>query len=160
MGYRGYGLPMAVVLLKPELDQWQPGEHNGTFRGNNHAFVTATKALESYWADDAFEQHIATCAKQVSRSLALVLCRYPNLFEQLKGRGMMQGIACKSGEIASQIAEICFEQGLVIETAGPEDEVVKFFAPLTITASELDQGLSIFAKAAEITSTKLTKKVS
>ncbi|MCV5745750.1 aminotransferase class III-fold pyridoxal phosphate-dependent enzyme, partial [Escherichia coli] len=51
----GYGLPMAVVLLKPELDQWKPGEHNGTFRGNNHAFITAAKALEIYWSNDDFE---------------------------------------------------------------------------------------------------------
>lgn len=40
----GYGLPMALVLFKPELDVWGPGEHNGTFRGNNMAFVTARAA--------------------------------------------------------------------------------------------------------------------
>ncbi|MFC8586505.1 aspartate aminotransferase family protein, partial [Streptomyces sp. NPDC057217] len=38
----GYGLPMALCLFRPELDLWEPGEHNGTFRGNNPAFVTAT----------------------------------------------------------------------------------------------------------------------
>ena len=47
----GGGLPMAVLLMRPELDQWQPGEHTGTFRGNNLAFVGATKALE-YWEND------------------------------------------------------------------------------------------------------------
>ncbi len=48
----GYGLPMALVVLKRELDVWKPGEHNGTFRGNNHAFVTATASIEHYWATD------------------------------------------------------------------------------------------------------------
>ncbi|MEZ5395739.1 MAG: aminotransferase class III-fold pyridoxal phosphate-dependent enzyme [Bryobacterales bacterium] len=43
----GYGLPFSVVLLKPELDQWKPGEHNGTFRGHNLAFVTAAAAIRS-----------------------------------------------------------------------------------------------------------------
>ena len=38
----GMGLPFALTLFRPELDQWAPGEHNGTFRGNNHAFVTAS----------------------------------------------------------------------------------------------------------------------
>ena len=47
----GYGLPMSLCLFKPELDIWEPGEHNGTFRGNNPAFVTATAALDTYWAD-------------------------------------------------------------------------------------------------------------
>ena len=48
----GYGLPMAVVLLTPELDVWKPGEHNGTFRGNNLAFVSAAEALRQYWSDN------------------------------------------------------------------------------------------------------------
>ncbi len=49
----GYGLPMSLCLFRPELDVWEPGEHNGTFRGNNPAFVTATAALEAYWTDGA-----------------------------------------------------------------------------------------------------------
>src|SRR5690606_37322762 len=46
----GYGLPLALVLMKPEHDVWAPGEHNGTFRGHNPAFVTAATALD-YWRD-------------------------------------------------------------------------------------------------------------
>jgi len=54
----GIGLPMALVLMKPEHDQWAPGEHNGTFRGNNLAFVAATKAIELYWRDEEFSHEI------------------------------------------------------------------------------------------------------
>src|SRR5699024_9106844 len=39
----GYGLPMAITLIKPEYDIWDPAEHNGTFRGNNLAFVQQLK---------------------------------------------------------------------------------------------------------------------
>src|SRR5699024_4563060 len=42
----GYGLPLALTFFRSDLDVWKPGEHNGTFRGNNPAFVTATAALE------------------------------------------------------------------------------------------------------------------
>src|SRR5699024_4046250 len=52
----GYGMPMALTLFTPELDVWTAGEHNGTFRGNNTAFVTATAALRRYWADESFEK--------------------------------------------------------------------------------------------------------
>ncbi len=48
----GYGLPLAVTLMKPEIDQFEPGEHNGTFRGHNPAFVTAAAALETYWTSN------------------------------------------------------------------------------------------------------------
>ena len=43
----GFGLPMAVLLIRPRWDAWTPGDHNGTFRGNGHAFVTATAALQT-----------------------------------------------------------------------------------------------------------------
>ncbi|PSW65175.1 diaminobutyrate--2-oxoglutarate transaminase [Photobacterium leiognathi] len=145
----GYGLPMAIVLFKPELDIWQPGEHNGTFRGNNHAFVTATKALETYWADDSLEKHVAASSEIISKVLDKCLHDHADLFVQKKGRGMMIGIECNDGELAGQIAKTCFENGLVIETAGPNDEVVKFFSPLTISHDELKQGLAIFKNAVE-----------
>jgi diaminobutyrate-2-oxoglutarate transaminase len=156
----GYGLPMALVLLKPELDIWQPGEHNGTFRGNNHAFVTATKAITTYWANGEFEQHIDQRANQVNTAIQRNLRRYPSLFIRGKGRGLMQGIECKSSSISTAIARICFDKGMVIETAGPDDEIVKFFCPLTISESELEQGLHIFEQAVDIVATKLIKKAS
>ncbi|OLQ85462.1 diaminobutyrate--2-oxoglutarate transaminase [Vibrio ponticus] len=156
----GYGLPMAVVLLKPELDIWKPGEHNGTFRGNNHAFVTAAKALELYWSDNALEKHIARSSQQVTEVIEKQLKRFPELFVQQKGRGMMIGIECQNGALAGDIAKACFANGMIIETAGPNDEVVKFFCPLTITESELGQGLAIFEQAVESIAQKHFKKAS
>ena len=50
----GYGLPMSLVLLAPHLDVWEPGEHNGTFRGNNLAFVTGKAVIDHYWSDAGF----------------------------------------------------------------------------------------------------------
>ncbi|AXY00970.1 diaminobutyrate--2-oxoglutarate transaminase [Vibrio alfacsensis] len=156
----GYGLPMAVVLLKPELDQWKPGEHNGTFRGNNHAFITAAKALEVYWSNDNFEQHIKRCSEKVDGVIQRCVSRFPEMFVQRKGRGMMIGIECQNGQLSGDIAKTCFEKGMVIETAGPNDEVVKFFCPLTITNAELDQGLTIFEDAVEAIAAKHFKKAS
>lgn len=156
----GYGLPMAIVLLKPELDKWKPGEHNGTFRGNNHAFVTAAKAIEIYWSTPLFEQHISERSQQVSQVINKVLHRFPSLFSQSKGRGLMIGIECSNGEIATQIARRCFERGMIIETAGPNDEVVKFFCPLTITETELENGLNIFEAAVEDIAQQTIKKAS
>ncbi|KLN63878.1 MULTISPECIES: diaminobutyrate--2-oxoglutarate transaminase [Vibrio] len=157
----GYGLPMAIVLLKPELDIWKPGEHNGTFRGNNHAFVTATQAIEMYWADNKpFEQHISNCSAMVSEVIASILARHPGMFVKQKGRGMMIGIECSNGQLAGEIAKACFDNGLIIETAGPNDEVLKFFAPLTITESELETGLDIFKHAVEVVIQQQFKKAS
>ncbi|MCG7500131.1 diaminobutyrate--2-oxoglutarate transaminase [Vibrio sp. Of7-15] len=156
----GYGLPMAVVLLSPELDIWKPGEHNGTFRGNNHAFITAAKALEIYWSDKQFEQHIQSCSETISRTIQTAIKRYPELFVKQKGRGMMIGIECINGKLSDDITKTCFENGMIIETAGSNGEVVKFFCPLIITESELEQGLAIFDNAVEQVATKYFKQAS
>ncbi|MCP5162128.1 MAG: diaminobutyrate--2-oxoglutarate transaminase [Hahellaceae bacterium] len=139
----GYGLPMAITLIRRELDQWEPGEHNGTFRGNNHAFVTATAALEKYWGDDQFQNEVKEKAALLSQRFKRICDRYGVTRLQHKGRGLMQGIRCQNGEIAEKICRHAFSQGLMVETAGSEGQVVKCLCPLTITHAELTQGLDI-----------------
>jgi diaminobutyrate-2-oxoglutarate transaminase len=134
----GYGLPMALTLMKPELDLWEPGEHNGTFRGNNLAFVAATEAL-SYWEDDRFAKAIAQKGEQLRSALRELAGQYGG---EVRGRGLMQGIALEEGQ-AEKVCRAAFEQGLVIETSGTDGEVVKVMPPLIIDPKGLEQGLAI-----------------
>ncbi len=144
----GLGLPFAMVLLKPEHDVWGPAEHNGTFRGNNHAFVTAKVTLEKFWTDDSFARQVRDKGDHLARRLAEIAGKHNY---GTKGRGMFRGIDVRDGEIASAICAAGFERGLIIETSGPNDEVVKVLAPLTIKQETLDAGLDILAEAFEVT---------
>ncbi|MFF4351882.1 diaminobutyrate--2-oxoglutarate transaminase [Streptomyces sp. NPDC001530] len=144
----GYGLPMSLCLFKPELDIWEPGEHNGTFRGNNPAFVTAAAALEMYWADgSAMEKQTRARGEQIEQ--ALIALTEENLADvkDYRGRGLVWGVEFKDKERAGRIAQRAFELGLLIETSGPESEVVKLLPALTITPDELDEGLRTLARA-------------
>lgn len=143
----GYGLPFAVTLIKPEYDTWKPGEHNGTFRGNNHAFVTATKALEHYWSDDKFQNEVQMKVRQLSARLQRIAKNYDSSLMHAKGRGFMQGIEFQNGDLANRICREAFSRGLIIETSGSEGQVVKCLCPLTITPEELDQGLTILEQS-------------
>lgn len=143
----GFGLPFAVVLLKPEHDQWAPGEHNGTFRGNNHAFVTAKTAIDTYWKDDTFAKDVQRKSTLLANRLAHMASLGGNGVFKTKGRGMMQGLGCRNGEIAAKITRRCFENGLVIETSGPDSEVVKILCPLVISDADLNAGLDILESA-------------
>ncbi|MCB1847456.1 MAG: diaminobutyrate--2-oxoglutarate transaminase [Pseudomonadales bacterium] len=143
----GYGLPFAVVLFKPELDQWKPGEHNGTFRGNNFAFVTAQAAIDHYWSDDTFSREILRKGRYVTKRLEAIVARYGEGNFTTRGRGMFQGINCVNGEIASSITSKAFEKGLIIETSGAEDHVVKFLCPLVISDTNLKRGIDIVEEA-------------
>jgi len=151
----GYGLPMALVLVRPEYDVFGPAEHNGTFRGNTHAFVTARVAIEKFWADGAFQKEIAHKAEILNESLKAVAELVPGA--RLKGRGMMQGVDVGSGELAEEICGRAFEKGLIIETSGPDDEVVKVLAPLTTPEDTFRKGLNILLDSARDVTTNSHK---
>lgn len=138
----GYGLPMALVMMKPELDQWKPGEHNGTFRGNNMAFITATAAIDHYWSDDIFSKSIEQKGLVISKRLNQFADEYGDGSFTARGRGMFQGINCVSGELASNISLRAFKKGLMIETSGADDQVVKLLCPLIISDEALADGLN------------------
>jgi len=154
----GYGLPMALVLLRPELDIWQPGEHNGTFRGNNHAFVTATAALRQYWQDDSFTAELAYKSQILGQRLKKISDKVGITQIRPKGRGLIQGLQCKNGTIADKIAKQAFSRKLIMETSGNDGQVLKCLCPLTITGEELNQGLDrLAASVAEVLSDNLQK---
>ncbi|ACR11521.1 diaminobutyrate--2-oxoglutarate transaminase [Teredinibacter turnerae T7901] len=153
----GYGLPFAVVLMKPELDQWKPGEHNGTFRGNNLAFITAKAALENYWADATFSNEVKKKGRYITSRLDDIASKYGNGRFSTRGRGMFRGINCVNGEIAGKITHLAFKKGLIIETSGADDQVVKFLCPLTISEENLKHGLDIVEEAVAETCAGLDK---
>jgi diaminobutyrate-2-oxoglutarate transaminase len=141
----GYGLPMALLLIRPEYDVWLPGEHNGTFRGNSHAFVTARVALEKFWAGGDFTADVARKSQSLVHRLAAVAALVPGA--TVKGRGMMCGVDVGSGALAATITRRCFVDGLMLETSGPHDQVIKVLAPLTTPDEILDDGLDILLAA-------------
>jgi diaminobutyrate-2-oxoglutarate transaminase len=143
----GYGLPLAVTLIRPELDLWKPGEHNGTFRGLNPAFVTAVAALRHYWSDKALETTTMAKGGQLAVGLARIAQSVPGTSIQTRGRGLAQALAFQDGELARKVSAAAFERGLLVETAGPDDEVIKLLPPLTASEAEIVEGLSLLADA-------------
>jgi len=142
----GFGLPMALLLLRPELDIWKPGEHNGTFRGNAHAFVTGRVALEKFWGDRSFQEDVVASGALLGERLARIAKLVPGA--RVKGRGMMQGVDVRDGSVAAEICRLSARQQLIVETAGPDDEVVKVLAPLTTPTELLHRGLDIIEESA------------
>ena len=146
----GYGLPMSLLLMKPELDVWKPGQHTGTFRGNQLAFLAATEAL-GLWKGKHFEKSIAERAAIVEKSLrGYIAPLHPDL--EVRGIGLMWGLDTRNAggpEVAKKIGQRCFEQGLIIERCGRDDTVLKVMPPLTIDLETLKQGCRILEEAAQ-----------
>jgi len=142
----GGGLPMAVLLMRPELDQWKPGEHTGTFRGNNLAFVAATQAL-SYWDNEDFAESVKYKGRIMEEELGKIVEKYPQLDIELRGIGMVWGLDIPRPGFAGEVSKEAFANNLIIELAGADDDVVKFLPALTIEEETLREGLALIDKA-------------
>ncbi|GAA1692940.1 diaminobutyrate--2-oxoglutarate transaminase [Microbacterium sediminicola] len=143
----GYGFPMSLVLIRPELDVWKPGMHSGTFRGNNVAFVGATAAIREYWTTSEFESHIGRRSVLVEERIAGIAATAPEMFAT-RGRGLLQGLVCADPAVAKAISRGSFERGLIVETSGAQDEVVKLMPTLVGEDDLLIEGLEIIEAAA------------
>ncbi|MDR7301584.1 diaminobutyrate--2-oxoglutarate transaminase [Haloactinomyces albus] len=143
----GYGSPLAVTLIKSEHDVWEPGEHNGTFRGNNPAFVTASEALRQYWSDDALEKSTIAKGNRIGQVLETITGKHDGTVA--KGRGLARGLGFEDPELAGKVSKAAFDRGMILETSGPDSEVIKIMPPLTLTDDELEQGLQILTDSVQ-----------
>lgn len=143
----GYGLPLALTLIKPEYDIWEPGEHNGTFRGHNLAFVTAIEAMNRFWSDDSLSKETERKGEMMRQALLQLAEKYPDAKGTVRGRGMMQAIHFENIDMAGTVSKHAFQRGLIIETSGPDGEVLKLMPPLITDDADIQKGLEIIDAA-------------
>lgn len=144
----GYGLPMALLLMHPHLDAWHPGEHTGTFRGNQLAFVAAAAALE-YIQQTDLEQNVRAKEQFITDYLHTEIASINKRID-IRGIGMIWGIdVAKLGgaRFAARVATHCYDAGLIVERVGRRDTVLKILPPLTIDMDTLQRGCAILKHA-------------
>lgn len=144
-GIGGYGTPMGLLLIKPEYDQWAPGEHTGTFRGQNLSFVAGAEAL-AFFEDEAFLPAVIKKG-EVMRARCAALAESAGV--QVRGRGMILGLDMGSGARSSAVVQAAFQAGLIVAACGTGGRVVKLIPPLTIEDDTLDAGLALLETAVE-----------
>lgn len=137
----GFGLPMALLLIKPELDIWNPGEQSGTFRGNQLSFIGAKAGIE-YFCDHDIPAQVAAKHAIVEDFVAKEILPLDDRFSA-RGRGLIYGIDVVDPDLAKAIGNECFKNHLIIERAGRNDEIMKIMPPLVIEEDLLREGLGI-----------------
>lgn len=141
----GMGLPMAALLIRREIDQWAPGEHNGTFRGHNLAFVAGSAALD-HWTDPHFTEHTAELAAAIPTSLTSVSAALPTGAAEVVGKGAMSGLRFADTAVADGVQRTLFHAGIVAETSG-QGHVLKLLPPLTMSLTEWKQVADVLGDA-------------
>lgn len=142
----GFGLPMAIVLIRSALDVWQPGEHIGTFRGNQLAFLTAQIAL-GYWRDESFLKLLAKNVAVMEEAVA-GFAQIPGV-ASARARGMVAGIDFGRGRVAyaKDAQQRVLQAGVLVDRCGPNGEVIKLMPPVNIPTDELELGLKLFGES-------------
>lgn len=146
----GYGLPFALTLFKPEIDKWAPGEHNGTFRGNQLAFVAAKAGLE-YMLNEHIEDKAKASGGIIKEYIEKEILPLDNRLK-LRGIGMIWGIEFDGipvDGLSERVTEIAFDKKLIVECAGRKNSVVKLMPPLVIEKEVLLDGLARLKNAVE-----------
>jgi diaminobutyrate-2-oxoglutarate transaminase len=138
-------LPISVLLLKPELDHWRPGDQGGLFQGDNLAFVAASEIL-SQW-NDALVRDIAERGRVLATELQAIPARFPNRHVRVRGRGMGWGIEFGRSAAASVVSSWALERGLIVEPARLRDDVLLVLPPITISEETLREGLDLLNEA-------------
>ncbi len=145
----GLGLPMAINLVRRNLDTWNPGEFSGTFRGNNLAFATSATMLTNYWSDSTLEKNTEQFGQTVRTALESMTAAFGAGRFNVRGNGLLCGLAVGDTDLAAAISRHAFERRLIVETCGPGDTIVKLLTPLVIEPEQLDEGLARLALAVE-----------
>ena len=156
----GGGLPLSVVVYRAELDQWQPGAHAGTFRGNQMAMAAGAATIE-FVRTHRLDQHAQIMGERLLSHLRNAQASLRS-FGDVRGRGLMIGVEIvdvdgrpdargtypAAPELARKIQSEALNRGLILELGGRNGSVVRFLSPLIVTAEEVDTIASIFCEAA------------
>jgi diaminobutyrate-2-oxoglutarate transaminase len=155
----GGSLPLSVVLYHQDLDQWGPGAHAGTFRGNQLAMAAGIASLR-YTQEQDLVTHAQVMGERLLTHLRQIQQDLPWLGD-VRGRGLMVGVEMvdptkpansrdihpQSSEVARKVQAECFRRGLIIELGGRYGSVVRFLPPLIVTGEQIDLICEIFQAA-------------
>lgn len=143
----GCGMPMSLVLFKPELDIWEPGQHTGTFRGNQLSLVAGKAGLEQMVETNLLSE-VKRKEKIVDAFLRDEICPLDSRIAY-RGIGLIWGVdfSAFDKDMTKPLIAACFKNGMIVERVGRDNNVLKLMPPLVIEDELLLKGLHILKKS-------------
>lgn len=155
----GGSLPLSVVVYDRRLDQWEPGTHIGTFRGNQMA-MAAGRATLRFVKDNQLPEHAQEMGTYLTAQLKSMQKQVYSMGD-VRGRGLMIGVEIINPmkqsnqigsypahpELAKKIQQECLNRGLILELGGRFGTVIRWLPPLIISKEQVDEVLQRFYEA-------------
>ena len=141
------GLPLGGIVAPSRLmDAWPPGAHGSTFGGNPVACAAALATLDVIEEENLCGRASVLGQRALAR-LRRVGAANPGVVVDVRGVGLMIGVELADGAAADAVLRRCLEQGVLLLSCGPHQEVVRLAPPLTISDDELEKGLTVLCAA-------------
>jgi diaminobutyrate-2-oxoglutarate transaminase len=149
-GLGGAGFPISAIIYNKSVEAWGPGDHIGTFRGNQVSIAAGLAAM-NFVEDNNLESHVETLGIYLQSRLEELQEKLPVIGE-VRGDGLFIGIEyvkdpvskTPDPDIVQQIRQQCFAKGLLFEVGGHYNNVIRFLPPLVITKEIIDNAMDIF----------------
>lgn len=142
------GIPIGAMLCKDSCAVFEPGNHASTFGGNPFVCAAALAVLQTIETENIL-QNVQQRGEQLRVRLRAIAQKYPNLFTEVRGWGLINGIEL-SPEVnltSIDLVKAAMGKGLLLAPAGAK--VLRFVPPLVVTEAEINQAATILEKVLE-----------
>ena len=141
----GGGFPLGAVLATEDAAQGMvAGTHGSTYGGNPLACAVGAKVMEII-SDDAFLAEVNRKAALFRQGLESLVASHPNLFEAVRGEGLILGLKCKATN--TDIVKAGYAQHIL--TVPAADNVIRLLPPLNIPDADIAEALTRLDAAAQ-----------
>ncbi len=139
----GGGFPLGAVLAKEEYAKaLKPGTHGTTFGGNPLACTAGNAVLDIVLAP-GFLEDVERKGRRLRAELDEIAREYPQVYEDARGMGLLQGLKCVLPQ--GEVQAACLAEGLMAITAG--ENVLRLAPPLVVTDADLDEAVMMLRRA-------------
>ncbi len=136
------GIPIGAMMCKKFCDVFEPGNHASTFGGNPFVCASALTVLNTL-EEDHILANVQARGEQLRQQLQGLVDRYPALFTEVRGWGLINGLEIRDDNPLTSIdlVKAVMQEGLLLAPAGPK--VLRFVPPLIVTEAEINQAMAI-----------------
>lgn len=140
----GGGFPLGAVLATENAASGMvAGTHGSTYGGNPLGCAVGNAVLDIV-SDPAFLQEVSRRAAHLRQSLEGLIASHPDVFEDVRGTGLMLGLKCKA--VNSDVVKAGYDKGVI--TVPAADNVIRLLPALNITEADLSEAVSRLSQAA------------
>jgi len=141
----GGGFPLGAILTTEAAGVLRVGNHGTTYGGNPLAMAVGGAVLDELLKDGFFD-HVVRVGETLSAGLNGLVQKYPSVFEETRGQGLMQGVKLVERIVNREFKSELEGAGLLVAPAG--DNVLRLLPPLIIDDSHVAEAIAIFETVA------------